>query len=266
MRKYKIYHTDSFISDLFGGNPTITVLNADSLNDIEMYVSETGFILSSHCADFRLRFFTPPGNEIKFSGHATVWALSTIACEDLYGCPQLKNQFIIETNTGILNVEIDFSNPSTSFFTFDAQKIDLISVPYTIDQIASALDISMDLLDSSKSVMLEKTNNYLYFTARNLNCLRKIKPNMQKAIDFTEKDNIILFCILTNKTFNSENHIHARGFAPLVGVPEDPFTESMQGGLSAYALNQKLIPFTKWTGVEQGHFIERPGFVKLKSY
>jgi len=271
MRKYKIYHTDSFTNELFGGNPTVTVLDADSLSDIdmkkiarEMNLSETGFALSSERANFRLRFFTPPGNEIKFCGHATVGALCTIAREGLFGCIQLKNQLTIETNAGILNVEIDLSNPCTPRFIFDAPKIELISAPYTIDQITAALDISKDLIDSSKSVMLEKTNNYLYFTARNLSCLGKIKPNMQQAIDFAEKDKIIVFCILTNETFNPQNHIHARGFAPLVGVPEDPFTGSMQGGLAAYAFNQKIIKTMQWIRVEQGHFIERPGLVKLE--
>lgn len=66
------------------------------------------------------------------------------------------------------------------------------------------------------------------------------------------------------ETFNFQNHIHARGFAPLVGVPEDPFTGSMQGGLAAYAFNQKIIKPMQWIGVEQGHFIERPGSVKLE--
>ncbi len=46
------------------GNPTVTVLDADSLSDIdmkkiarEMNLSETGFVLSSERANFRLRFF-----------------------------------------------------------------------------------------------------------------------------------------------------------------------------------------------------------------
>lgn len=271
MRKYKIFHTDSFTNELFGGNPTVTVLGADSLSEIEMKkiaremnLSETGFVLSSKKADFRLKFFTPPGDEIKFCGHATVGALCTIARERLFNCIQSKNQFTIETNAGVLNVEIDLSNPIAPKFIFDAPKIELIPSSYTIDQVIAALDISRDLIDLSKPLMLEKTNNYLYFIARNLDCLGRVRPNMQQAVDFAKKDGIVVFCILTNETFHRENHIHARGFAPLVGVPEDPFTGSMQGGLAAYALNQEMIEPREWIGVEQGHFIERPGFVKLE--
>jgi PhzF family phenazine biosynthesis protein len=75
----------------------------------------------------------------------------------------------------------------------------------------------------------------------------------------------VVFCIVAPETFDSSYHLHARGFAPLVGVPEDPFTGSMQGGLAAYAINQGMLPNDKkWIGVEQGHFMDRPGFVKLE--
>lgn len=272
MRVYKIHHIDAFTHTLFGGNPTVTVLNADSLSEAEMQkiaremnLSETGFVLSSNKADFRLRFFTPPGNEIKFCGHATVGALCTIARERLYGCEHSQNSLTIETNAGMLNVEIDLSTPATPQFIFDAPKIELVPAPYKLDDVIKELGISHELIDDSKPVMLEKTNNYIYFTACDLKSLGKIKPDFQRATTFLDKDKIVVFCILATETFDSSYDIHARGFAPLVGVPEDPFTGSMQGGLAAYAINEGMIPRTKkWLGIEQGHFIDRPGFVKLE--
>ncbi|EFB42293.1 MULTISPECIES: PhzF family phenazine biosynthesis protein [Parachlamydia] len=272
MRTYTIHHTDSFTNTLFGGNPTVTVIGADSLHENEMKniaremnLSETGFIQKSEKADFRLRFFTPPGNEIKFCGHATVGALNTIAHEGLYGCTEAKNFFTIETNAGILDVEIDLSKKQTPHFIFDAPKIQLESSPYNLEETLRALDISKELIDVSKAPMLEKTNQYLYLTARNLKCLEKINLNPRKAIEFASKDQIVVFCFLTHETFSTNNHIHARGFAPLVGVPEDPFTGSMQGGLAAYALDQKIVQSDqKWIHVEQGHFMHRPGFAKLE--
>lgn len=271
MRTYKIHHIDSFTNTLFGGNPTVTVLNADSLSENEMKkiaremnLSETGFVLSSEKADFRLKFFTPPGNEIKFCGHATVGALCSIAKDRLFGCIQGRNHLSIETNAGILNIEIDLSGQVPQFI-FDAPKIELVPAPYTLEEVTQALGISKELIDDSKSLMLEKTNNYLYLTARNLNSLGKINLDIQKAINFAKKDQIVVFCILTNETFDPSYLIHARGFAPLVGIPEDPFTGSMQGGLAAYAIDQGIIDTNKkWVGVEQGHFMDRPGFVKLE--
>lgn len=272
MRAYKIHHIDSFTNTLFGGNPTVTVLNADSLGEVEMKkiaremnLSETGFVLTSEKADFRLRFFTSAGNEIKFCGHATVGALCTVAREGLFDCVQVRNYLTIETNAGILNVEIDLSKRDAPQFIFDAPKIELVPAPYTLDEVIQGLGISKELIDSSKPVMLEKTNNYIYLTARDLESLEKINLDFRRATNFANKDKIVVFCILTNETFNPSYHIHARGFAPLVGVPEDPFTGSMQGGLAAYVINQEMIQAKeKWISVEQGHFIDRPGFVKLE--
>lgn len=272
MRTYKIHHIDSFTNTQFGGNPTVTVLDADTLhlNEMqkiarEMNLSETGFVLASEKADFRLRFFTPPGDEIKFCGHATVGALCTIAREGLFGCTRPKNNFKIETNAGIINCEIDLSNPKQPHFIFDAPKIELVPSHYSVEEVIAGLGIGKEFIDDSKPVMLEKTNNYLYLTARNLDALGKITPNFQKAVEFARKDRNVIFCLLTNEAFSSDNHIHARGFAPLVGVPEDPFTGSMQGGLAAYAIAQGIVKSSqKWIGVEQGHFMERPGSVKLE--
>lgn len=56
-----------------------------------------------------------------------------------------------------------------------------------------------------------------------------------------------------------------RCFAPLVGIPEDPFTGSVLGGLAAYVDIFKLLPKgINSFRVEQGHFIERPGVVKVE--
>lgn len=273
MRTYKIHHIDAFTNTLFGGNPTVAVLNADTVEEHEMKsiaremnLSETSFMLQSQKADLRLRFFTPPGDEIKFCGHATVGALSAIVREGLFGCRQsTKTQLSIETNAGVLAVELDLTDPHRPQFAFDAPKIDLVPAPYTLDQVVEAMGISKELIDPTKPLMLEKTNNYLYFTARNLDCLGKIDPDMRQTIEFAKKDRIVLFCILTNETFDSHYQIHARGFAPLVGVPEDPFTGSMQGGLAAYATNYGMIDSNrKLIAVEQGHFMARPGFVTLE--
>ena len=56
-----------------------------------------------------------------------------------------------------------------------------------------------------------------------------------------------------------------RCFAPLVGISEDPFTGSVLGGLTAYVDIFGLLPKgTNSFCVEQGHFIERPGVVKVE--
>lgn len=272
MRLYKIHRVDSFANAPFEGNPTVTVFNADTLKEEEMKkiaremnVSETGFVLPSQKADFRLRYFTPPGDEVKFCGHATIGALCAIAKDVLFGCDKLRNSLTIETNAGIVSAEIDLTLPEHPRYILDAPKIHMQPSALTIEEIASALGISKDLIDPTKPVAIEKLHNYLYLASPTLETIGKINPDMSSTAEFCLNNQIVLVCIMTGDTFNPLNHLHARGFAPLIGVPEDPFTGSMQGGLAAYAIEHGLIPSnTKWIGVEQGHFMHRPGSVKLE--
>lgn len=273
MRLFRIHHIDSFTNRPFGGNPTVTVLGADSLQVSEMHqiamemnLSETGFVFSSESADFKLRFFTRSGDEVKFCGHATIGALCSIATDQLHGCqPGKSRKFKVETNAGILEMEVDLTRPEVPKYLFDAPKIDLVPAPYSLDEIANGLDIPDYYFDASLPIMLERTNNYLYLPITDLETLSKLAPDISKMTEFAEKDNIIVFCALTKGAFDANNQLHVRGFAPLVGIPEDPFTGSMQGGVAAYAIQQEWVPKdTTHIRVEQGHFLGRPGFAQLQ--
>lgn len=272
MSIYSIHHVDSFTNTVFGGNPTVTVLDAKTLTDDqmrkiarEMNLSETGFVLPSTKADFRLRYFTPAGDEIKFCGHATVGALATIAKEKLFGCVPPGKKFLIETNAGIMAMEVDLSRPDNPVYKMGLPKIDLVQTKLTYQELAEGLGIPEDLMDHSKPIMVERTNNYLYFAATTLDSLGKLVPDTRLAKEFCRKDGTVVICAMTAGAFDKRNHIHARGFAPLVGVPEDPFTGSMQGGLAAYALRNGMVdPNATWIGSEQGHFINRPGDVGIE--
>ncbi|MCE5317699.1 MAG: PhzF family phenazine biosynthesis protein, partial [Parachlamydia sp.] len=271
MRRFRIHHIDSFTKTMFGGNPTVTVLGADSLTDQEMSrfarevnLSETGYILSSDKADFGLRFFTKAGDEINFCGHATVGALYSIARDGIFECKAPGKKYQVETRIGILEMEVDLTG-ETPKLILDAPKIDMAPSPYTHEQLAEGLGLDLGLIDRSKPVMLERTNNYLYFTARDLKGLGEMRIDMQKALAFARKDWRFVYCAMTSETFNPVHQIHARGFCPLLLIPEDPFTGSMQGGLAAYALQHGLIdPAAQWIVTEQGHFMERPGEVTLE--
>lgn len=271
MRTYPFHQIDSFTNVLFGGNPTVTVLQAESLTDDEMKkiaremnLSETGFVLPSLKATFRLRFFTPSGEEVKYCGHATLGSLCTIAREKMYGCTDGIKDITIETNVGILNVTVDLTGDQPKFI-FDSPKIDLVPAKHTHQDVLEGLGISKESIETSMPVMLEKTNNYLYLVAKSLDKLGKIQIDPQKAFEFCKKDGIVVVCIFTNETHIPGNHFHARGFAPLIGIPEDPFTGSMQGGLVGFALKTEAInKDDRFVTVEQGHFMNRPGYVTLE--
>lgn len=273
MRAYPIHHVDAFTSKPFEGNPTVVVFDAETLSETEMSkiaqemnLSETVFVLPSNSADFRLRYFTRSGDEIKFCGHATVGALFAIAKAQMFGVSKpAQYQFHVQTNAGTLIMQIDAANQEVPLISYDLPQIDLAPALCDHRELANALGIDLGLIDCSKPVMLERTHNYLYFSTPSLKELGQLEVDQKKAKEFAQKDRIIIFCALTPQAFDSHNHVHTRAFCPLVGIAEDPFTGSIQGAVAAYLFKQQMCdPQLAMIGSEQGHFLGRPGQVIIE--
>jgi trans-2,3-dihydro-3-hydroxyanthranilate isomerase len=67
--------------------------------------------------------------------------------------------------------------------------------------------------------------------------------------------------VFTFETEQPESTVHARMFAPLLGVPEDPATGSASGALGAYLVHHRALPVfepTTFILIEQGAEIDRP--------
>ena len=262
MKKITIYQTDAFTNTLFGGNPTATVIDASGMDDQQMKHlanelnhSETGYILPSDKADFKLRYFTPTGDEIRFCGHATIGALSAIE-QDGWVKKGEKKVFTVETNAGVISVVVDCTSGKPSF-NFESPEVNL--EPYT-----GSLE-PLDFSDVIESPMIETGNRYLYLAFKDVETLGGLRPNMDELKEYCLENDIVIVCALTPFAIDPKNHIHARCFAPAVGVSEDPFTGSMQGGLFGYCRETGLIdPSLTSIYTEQGHFLGRPGHVKIE--
>ncbi|MFQ5482774.1 MAG: PhzF family phenazine biosynthesis protein, partial [Nitrospinaceae bacterium] len=74
---------------------------------------------------------------------------------------------------------------------------------------------------------------------------------------------IYAFCM---ETADTDCQVHARGFAPLVGIPEDPATGSVAGALGAYVARYGLLPGLEDLDfqIEQGMEIRRPSRLQVK--
>ena len=78
-----------------------------------------------------------------------------------------------------------------------------------------------------------------------------------------EETNVDMIYPFTRETFEEQNSIHARGFAPFIGIIEDPATGSVAGALGYY-LHKKNYEEREWV-IEQGYEMKRPGniFVQI---
>lgn len=273
MKKITIHQADSFTTNLFGGNPAGVVTDADSLTDKEMQsiaremnLSETAFVLTPTTkeATVRLRYFTSGKAEVKFCGHATVAALYEIAKNNLLGTEKVgEYHFVIETKAGLLTMDIIKKSMDDIFVRFTAPPVDLTEYSSQHKDFSKRFDIALETIDTDYPVMIDKNLNYIYLTIRSLKNLGNLQFNFQQIVDNFKDEGIVVFCLLTPETFDKRNNVHARGLAPLVGIPEDPFTGSMQAGLAKYIKENKILPnIGKVIKTEQGHFMDRPGYAE----
>ncbi|MBI2792257.1 MAG: PhzF family phenazine biosynthesis isomerase [Gammaproteobacteria bacterium] len=273
IRKIHIHQVDAFSDAPFSGNPAGVVLDADDLEEDtmrsitrEMNNAETAFVLSSESADCRMRYFTPTGQEMVFCGHSTVGALYMLAKEKRLNMGKTGTyQFEVETLAGMLQMGCGISDEGNIKVNFTSPVIHLEETPHTHGVIAEILSIPLSNVNTKHKLYYEKTNKDLYITVKDLKALESIESDPKTVAKFCKNNDITVICVLTPHAFSDENHIHMRCFAPAVGINEDLFTGSVIGGLVAYAHKNKIITKDKGEiGIEQGHFLSRPGTVKVK--
>ncbi|MDP1836749.1 MAG: PhzF family phenazine biosynthesis isomerase [Chlamydiales bacterium] len=272
LRRISIHQVDAFTDKRFGGNPAGVVLDAEFLSDDlmrkitrEMNLSETAFVLPSHHADIHLRYFTPSGDEVRFCGHSTVGALYMLAREGRMGMSGPGEYTLtIETLCGEIGASISITDEENIHVGFEAPLIDLKEANYSLLQIANALGISPEAINDAIPFGVEKTNRTLFVPITSLQTLGDLKVDTISLADFSKKHDLVAICLLSANCFDDKNHVHCRVFAPSVGIPEDPFTGSVQGGLAAYLHQHRMVASnTKIIRAEQGHFMKRPGTVEI---
>lgn len=272
-RKIRVHQVDAFTNKKFGGNPAGVVLDADELEETtmrkiarELNLSETAFVLPSDKATFKMRYFTPTGHEINFCGHSSVGALYMIAQERRFGIKEAGlYPFDVETASGILKMETKIENNQEIKVSYETPKIKLRQTKISHSELAHAAGFEERLINSSFPVMYEETNKDLFVVVHSLEALKEIECDSKSFAHFSKQHDIVVLCLVCPQAFDKNNQFHMRCFAPLVGIPEDPFTGSVLGGLAAYVDIVKLLPKEiNSFRVEQGHFIERPGVVKVE--
>lgn len=272
-KKIHVHQVDAFTHTKFAGNPAGVVLDADNLDEVtmrkiarELNLSETAFVLQSEKAAFQIRYFTPTGHEISFCGHSTVGALYMIAKERRFGIEKEGlYPFEVETLCGILKMEAKIENNDEIKVAYETPKINLRPASFSHFAVASAGGFDEHLINTSFPVMYEETNKDLFLVVHSLDALKKIECDPKLFSQFSKQHDIVALCVFCPQTFDLENQLHMRCFAPMVGIPEDPFTGSVLGGLTAYVDAFKLLPNGSHSfQVEQGHFMERPGVVRVE--
>ena len=265
--KINVKKVNAFTNSVNGGNPAGVVLNSPVLSDREMayitreiQVSETAFVFPGEKTDYLVRFFTPE-IEVDLCGHATIATFFTMGVEGFF--PK-QNRVVVtqETKAGVLPVTIEFGdNGMVDLVMMTQSKPVLEDIYLDISKIADSLNIKVDEIDSSLPLQRVSTGLFtLPVCVKSFNVLKSMKPDFEKIKKICNKINVGSFHVFTFDTLDSSSLYHARNFAPVYGVNEDPVTGTANGAVCSYLLKNHIIKDKKMV-CEQGDIIGRSGRV-----
>lgn len=267
MNTVRVLQVDAFAREPLAGNPAGVVPEADGLTDgqmqaiaREMALSETAFLTASEEADRRVRYFTP-AQEVDLCGHATIGAFVHLHEDGVLDAGTTT----LETNVGVLEIEIE--TDGTVWMTQADPTIDEIDAGY--DRVADALGVDRAALEgASEDLPLAVASTGLPIVMVPITYLRDVgnaDPDDAAVEALSEEVGAAGVYLFTFDTLEGESTLHGRTFAPAVGISEDPVTGTASGAVGAYLDRYDAFdPIPDELRLEQGHYVDRPGFVRVR--
>ncbi len=276
MKEYRFFQADVFTDRPFTGNPLAIFPEAEGLTSEEMQsiakemnLSETTFVLppTDLKARFRLRIFTPTF-ELPLAGHPVVGTCFVLAERGMIPLEEGTNRIFQECKAGVLPVDIVVrggkveevvmtQSPPRFFDEYDNRAL-----------LAAAVGLPEgELLPHGLRAQVVSTAlPQLMVPAASLHHFGRIELDltaMRQVLRETESD---CFMIFTRECVQAEGTVHARMFAPALGVAEDPATGSASGALGAYLVKHGLVEAkpTARILVEQGYEMGRPSAIHVE--
>ena len=270
---YSFYQIDVFTNTPFSGNPLAVFFDVEELSSQtmhaiakEMNLSETTFVLppGEMPADFSVKIFTPE-KEIPFAGHPTIGTAHILreTGRAISGDHSIKLSMkagIITVTQGLIDNLLFMDQPLPEYLpVLDcAEKIgNVLSIPtssiklsrYPIQIVSTGLPVILVPINSIKS-------------------LEKIVINASKLDNFLHSLGVEMLYAFTDETLNPSANIHARMFAPPLGILEDPATGSAAGAMGAYIYKHKILPENNLKNIviEQGYKMGRPSCIHVEIY
>lgn len=264
---------DAFTDEPLAGNaagvvPDADDLTADQMQAIarELSVSETAFVVESEDADRRVRYFTPT-TEIDLCGHATVASHVHLLEADRIE----PGTHTLETNVGVLDIEVEVDG--TVWMTQDDPEIEPVDVEY--ERVGEALGIDPAALrDVGEDLPLAVSSTGFPVLIVPVNFLEHVggaDPDMEAIEALGKSVGALGVYAFTFDAIEADSTLHGRMFAPAVGIPEDPVTGTASGSVAAYLDAYAAFDNEDESGsfpdelrMEQGHFVDRPGYVRVR--
>ncbi|MBI1259217.1 MAG: PhzF family phenazine biosynthesis isomerase [Chloroflexi bacterium] len=272
MRELAYYLVDVFTDTIFGGNqlavftePPVDLPGA-TMQSIarELKLSETVFVLPPADAanHYRLRIFTP-GSELPFAGHPTI---GTGFVLHQAGMVPPGNVLRLEEGVGLIEVTLTHEVGGKLLVTMQQPIPQFGAIYADRAQVSAALSLSLDdLLPDYPVQIVSSGNPFLFVPLKSLDAVARSRARIdvyEQVIAAIGARGLFLFAPggeLPGTT------VHARMYAPQMGITEDPATGSAAGPLGAYLLHYGLVDAAAAQHIvcEQGFEMKRPSIIHI---
>jgi len=275
LSRYHFYTLDVFTERPFTGNPLAVVLDAESLAGermqaiaAEFNLSETVFVMppARPGNSARVRIFTPRA-ELPFAGHPTIGTALLLAQQQLVGFDAAQPMLVLEEGVGDVPVEIHIERGVPTVATMSVPRLPERG-PEAPDatELAAMLSLSPDdLLPGHPPCGWSCGVPFLFVAVRDRKAIvrAKLRTDLwERLLMHWWAPSVFVF------TFDTESaaaQVHARMFAPALGIGEDPATggavSALAGHLCAAGAGDGDF---RWR-VEQGYEMGRPSQLELEA-
>ncbi|MBN1533000.1 MAG: PhzF family phenazine biosynthesis protein [Spirochaetes bacterium] len=267
--KESAYHiVDVFAKRRYTGNQLAVVLPEVTIDGATMQTiarefnfSETTFILSREPRNggYDVRIFTP-GEEVPFAGHPVLGTAYIIRNMLLGG----------KTDTIVLNlpagrIPVAFEGPSG--IPWMTQLPPVFGESRPSGEAAALLGLAPGDADDRYPAQEVSTGlPFLILPLKGLDAVRRARPVSEACGEFFRGRPELPVFLFAPETCEPAHRLHARMFAPSLGVPEDPATGSACGCLGGYLLRHRYLgEGTIDISIEQGYEIGRESVLHLKA-
>jgi PhzF family phenazine biosynthesis protein len=234
------------------------VQDGSGLTDVQMQafarwtnLSETTFLLppTDPAADYRVRIFTP-GGELQFAGHPTLG--SCHAWLEAGGQPHSAEHVVQECGVGL--VRLRRTGGQLAFAAPPLQR----SAPGTplLARVAGALGIQSGQLVTAQ--MLDNGTAWLGLLLDDPHTVLALQPDYAALAATSQKIGVVA---RYPQAAPGSPDVEVRGFAPHLGVNEDPVTGSLNASLAQWLMAEGQVP-ARYTAA-QGACLQRAGRVHL---
>ena len=273
---YTFHTLDVFTETRFAGNPLAVVLDAGALTPAQMQtiarefnVSETVFVLApeiiAHSA--KIRMFTPTA-ELPFAGHPTVGtAILMTIIKDQFASGDGDALLVLEQELGSVRVGVKLRPGHAPFAEFDAPKLpELTGNLPGLERLAACIGLLPSEIgfENHHPVRAAAGSGFALIPVATREALGKAEVNLSQWQPAFADTNVIGAFLYSRECVHNTSAFHARMFAPLHGIAEDPATGSAAICLAAAIMQFDTLPDGIHRRIiEQGFAMGRPSFMTL---